>query len=656
MAAKKKLSPEELTKCLTLGQLPFAPIALTGPSGCGKSHWLRTHFPTAVCVNGMPKEEELEQMKKWRLHHLLKIDSLLIKFIDEELSWRCPGCKQLIGKSSYATLAKRLVQDFSSLIQIGFPYSGAKETLVRKGYWRIMTTAGALPLPPDDWIEADILIDRLDVRTADSARLSDAVEQSLIEGLGMVVVLQAGLRYSYGARFYCGMCHKSEEAFDVRQLTAWSQGKSDGGKQWDEYEWLGVGLKTFLMRSPIDWIREEKGCCSAPWWPVLKERFLTLDGLGLGALSLGRSLNTLSYGERTFLIVGRCLEWRSNGQDFILDHPDAGLDSADQGLMGQIMDHLVASGNRVWLESRSQQLIKKCSLVVVFGEEPRKPDDDVLNLSIEPMPENVVGIRRRIKFCEQTKQGVVLLSVGARSSGKSRRLMSVYTELKKSGLNFFRRVEFMDTDPWAQASNQHSLIEMIGLWSWLTEMLVNGPEAKRMRLLPSHFDKSTALGSCSFCRGEAMAGEGCLVCGGTGIERRVLSLDVRGTSVKDLWQYPLDSVNEGILSSMPYGLRQVLQSLHRIGLATLPGKYPVARLSFCQFSGLCQLLFLLNNKDPSILCIDEPFRCLDSRISSEILTVMKRKTCSGSMIICVSSAPLDLKNDGDQLKKIGKRA
>ncbi len=652
-----KISPDDLLKGMKSGALALTVTALSGPCGSGKSRWLKRHVPDAVCVNHLPEYEERKQMSRWRLHHLLRTDRLLAGLIEAGLSWRCKGCGQIVRKSTYAQFGERLRQDFSCSVLIGFPFSGQRDTLVNKGYWRIMTDTGALPLPSDEWLDADILVDRLDPGMADPGRLSDAVAQCLVEGLGEIVIVSDGRRHVYGAHFYCASCRQGTEAVGGLELMAWAQGRREFDSCWGSFEWMGTELQSVLMRTADDWLDNEASICHERFWPVMKTRLLALVWIGLGAISLGCSVNDLSSGERELLLLGRCMEWRVSGQDIILAHPDEGLDPDDQKVVLLIIERLTALGNRVWLESRSKELIDACPVSVGFGRESDTLRGNEFLSTAEQWFGDRSDLNRFIRHCVDQKKGAVLLLQGKRGEGKTRQLRSFIKELKREGTKEFKEIRLQDSDPWLWApAGNGCLIEQTGVWSWLSGILVHQNEARNMRLLPAHFVRSDPLGRCSACGGSTQVGNGCLNCGGLGIEQRVLLLHYAGMSVRDIWLNPLESVCDMMSGAMPGDLIEKMEALKRVGLAGYPGKQPLSALSSGEICGLNQLLFLLNAPLPCILFFDEPFRGLDSLLIDEMSGQMKRALHSGSLIICATSKQVKMQIDCEELKILSKRA
>lgn len=91
--------------------------------------------------------------------------------------------------------------------------------------------------------------------------------------------------------------------------------------------------------------------------------------LGIGHLSLGRSLDTLSGGEVQRLRIARALSRpASGGALFVLDEPAGGLHPADVNQLERALRHMLADGNNtVVLVEHDPHLLAVCDYIVEFG-------------------------------------------------------------------------------------------------------------------------------------------------------------------------------------------------------------------------------------------------------------------------------------------------
>lgn len=627
---------DELVHALARGEIPFTSLALTGPAGLGKSRWLKKNVPKAVWINALPSWEERRVMDHWRLYHIVGLDPLLFQ-LREELSWRCPKCGQRIVSSAYAHLTERLRRDFSTLILLGFPYFGLREVLEKKGFWRKMDEHGAAPLGEEKWLDLDVLVDRVNPASCAAGRLSEAVEQSLISGLGTVVVWCAGRRYVYGSRFSCTTCTLSADALQHRDVLGWCTGSKDAHPGWAAFSWRERSLGELLERSACEWLAPGSGMTDADRRSPWAKRLERLKCLGLGELSLGRKLKSLSSSERSLLFLGRCLEWKVSGLDFVLNHPEDGLSQTDLPQVRQVIAHLVGNSNRVWLESHSEYLIGTCALSVSLGAEQGGDETQAYALRWETLPVDYGQIRQRLQEAKPGHSGGILYTPGPGPDESASFLPDLSLEAKKILPRFFRGLERLDTDPWPRQGDDRTVLEAVGFWRWLTEALINGDEARRLRLLPSHFDRTDPLGACPSCGGNGLARTSCPTCSGSGLIGSVLDLVLNQSPVVDFWRHPLRRFAEGPKPGLFGRYAPRLRALIRAGLGEYPGMWPLSWLSHGQRMGLEMLLWLWDAPQPGVLIVEEPFRGLDRRLKREVVRTMEEWAVKGSLFFCRGS-------------------
>jgi hypothetical protein len=612
-------------------------VALVGPSGSGKSSWLRDRVPHAHWLKLVPEETALPEMRQWRLGYLLGMDALFTFLLDDCLVWRCPKCGQVRVKNSIKSLAGQLAQDFRSGVRIGFPYSGTRETLVNKGFWRIMSDEGVIPLPEDEWIEADIVVDRLNLSHVNSVRLAEALEQCLVSGLGAVVVRDDGRRIVYGLSWGCEPCGQEAAPIGSALLLNWVQGKKELDAGLSAFSRDGVDLTAYLSWSIYEWLAEEPRLHTETWWTPWAERLQRLDGLGLGDLSPAQKLGTLSSGERALALLGRCWTWSVSGYDFVFEHAQTLLFGPDRDVFFQVCRELATKGNRIWLETHDDCDAKACDRVLTFGDDPFSGgEDDQSSAAVVESWESDWMVEQIVR-CRDRKRGGVWVQRGPRGSGKTRWLRNLFAALVNLDLKGYKTIDRLDSDPWDRGVSREALIEVIGLWDWLTQHTITQPQARIGRLLPGHFDRKNPLGACPTCLGSYEALAVCPDCLGTGLGPQVRGLKFAGRPLAEFWLRPLAETIEGLGALLPGWLQKRCCAFERTGLTQSPGGRVRSDLSRNQDWGVTVLTFLWNIHYPAILGLDEPFRGLDERFSRLVREEMLEMGRKGAVVMWTTS-------------------
>ncbi len=104
--------------------------------------------------------------------------------------------------------------------------------------------------------------------------------------------------------------------------------------------------------------------------PVIHNKLLTINDVGLGYIKLGQAATTLSGGEAQRVKLSKELSKRSTGRTlYILDEPTTGLHFADIQKLLDVLNRLVESGNTVVVIEHNLDVIKTADYVIDLGPE-----------------------------------------------------------------------------------------------------------------------------------------------------------------------------------------------------------------------------------------------------------------------------------------------
>ena len=121
--------------------------------------------------------------------------------------------------------------------------------------------------------------------------------------------------------------------------------------------------------------------------PGIRDKFTTLQRVGLGYIKIGQSATTLSGGEAQRVKLSKELSKRATGRTFyILDEPTTGLHFHDVRKLLEVLHALVDAGNTVVVIEHNIDVIKTADWIVDLGP---GGGDAGGNIVIEGTPEQV---------------------------------------------------------------------------------------------------------------------------------------------------------------------------------------------------------------------------------------------------------------------------
>lgn len=102
--------------------------------------------------------------------------------------------------------------------------------------------------------------------------------------------------------------------------------------------------------------------------PVIRDKLLTLQQVGLGYIHIGQQATTLSGGEAQRVKLAKELSRRATGRTlYILDEPTTGLHFEDVRKLLEVLHRLVETGNTVLVIEHNLEVIKTADWVLDLG-------------------------------------------------------------------------------------------------------------------------------------------------------------------------------------------------------------------------------------------------------------------------------------------------
>jgi excinuclease ABC subunit A len=112
----------------------------------------------------------------------------------------------------------------------------------------------------------------------------------------------------------------------------------------------------------------DEGCEFFKAVPVIRDKMLTLQQVGLGYIHIGQQATTLSGGEAQRVKLAKELSRRATGRTlYILDEPTTGLHFEDVRKLLEVLHRLVETGNTVLVIEHNLEVIKTADWVLDLG-------------------------------------------------------------------------------------------------------------------------------------------------------------------------------------------------------------------------------------------------------------------------------------------------
>ncbi|HWV02810.1 MAG TPA: excinuclease ABC subunit UvrA [Devosia sp.] len=126
--------------------------------------------------------------------------------------------------------------------------------------------------------------------------------------------------------------------------------------------------------------------------PSIREKFATLQRVGLGYVKVGQPATTLSGGEAQRVKLSKELSKRATGRTlYMLDEPTTGLHFHDIAKLLEVLHELVDQGNTVVVIEHNLEVIKTADWVIDMGPEGGDGGGEVVGVGT---PEDIIENKR----------------------------------------------------------------------------------------------------------------------------------------------------------------------------------------------------------------------------------------------------------------------
>ena len=126
--------------------------------------------------------------------------------------------------------------------------------------------------------------------------------------------------------------------------------------------------------------------------PMVRDKMVTLQRVGLGYIKVGQQATTLSGGEAQRVKLAKELSKRATGRTlYILDEPTTGLHFHDVAKLLEVLHELVDSGNTVAVIEHNLEVIKTADWIIDIGPEGGDGGGEVVSTGT---PEDVAKAKK----------------------------------------------------------------------------------------------------------------------------------------------------------------------------------------------------------------------------------------------------------------------
>ncbi len=399
----------------------------------------------------------------------------------------------------------------------------------------------------------------------------------------------------YRAQTVCPACRGTRLREETRYIKV-------NGKSIQDLVLMPIeNLKQFFEKFEID---HEYQAIARRIVPEIKRRLEYLCDVGLGYLTLNRSMRSLSGGEAQRIRLASALGSALVGSLYILDEPTIGLHARDTKRLASVLRQLQKQGNTIIVVEHDPLIMKEADMIidmgpgagayggqVVFqgsfkqilksntltaeylsGEKTipvplnrRKPSQKKGFIIIKGASEhNLKNIDVKIPL------GLIVAITGVSGSGKSTLIRDVLLPAVEHKLGIFKHtlgafqsiefdtnklknIVFVDQNPIGKSSRSNALT-YLGIYDYIREIFANQPLAKNMGFTPAYFSFNVEGGRCENCQGEGVITVEmqfmadvkmvCEVCKGKRFKDEVLEVKFRDKNIYDILEMTVDSAVE----------------------------------------------------------------------------------------------------------------
>lgn len=426
----------------------------------------------------------------------------------------------------------------------------------------------------------------------------------------------------------------------------------------------------------------------------IDNRFLYLNNVGLGYLTLNRLSNTLSGGESQRINLATSLGSSLVGSIYVLDEPSIGLHPRDTNKLIEVLISLRNVGNTVLVVEHEEEMMRAADYIIDIGpeagthggnlvfsgnyEEILKDKNSLTGRYLSGLEKIAIPDKRRkwkdhilIKGARENNLqnidvkfplGVFTAVSGVSGSGKTSLVKKIlYPALQKAIGNYageqtgaydgifgnydlVSAVEMVDQNPIGRSSRSNP-VTYVKAWDDIRALFSGLASAKAAGLKPAAFSFNVEGGRCDVCQGEGevkiemqfMADIylPCEACNGKRFKQQVLDVTYKEKNVSEILDMTIEEAVEFFKDEQK--ILNKLNPLVDVGLGYVHLGQSSNTLSGGEAQRIKLASFLIkgNNANKTLFIFDEPTTGLHFHDIKKLLKALNTLIEQGNTILVI---------------------